>query len=115
MSVAIAGVAWGKVAAITTLGDYAFILAPAALCVFLAVWLGSGRGVYALLLLIIIGCGVLKPILESRLFFPDLPAALIGAIEVGCVLLGFFLTRLALGRGSKLYRARDAQERPLES
>ena len=41
----------GTPAALTVLSSYTFILAPAALCVFVAVWRGGGKQAHALLLL----------------------------------------------------------------
>jgi len=115
VSAVVAGLAWGEGAAITTLKSYAFMLAPAALSMFLATWLGTGRGVYVLLFLIIIGWGTVKPMLETRLFFAQMPVGLSSLLVSGCVALCFFLTRFIVAHSSHGYRAPGVQTSPLGS
>jgi len=114
-SAGVAGLVWGKAAVITTLKNYALVLAPAALSMFLAAWLGTGRGVFVLLFLIMIGWGVVKPILEVLPFFAAIPLGLTGTFAAACVLLGFLLTRLTLVRGNQGYRTQSVQEIPFGS
>ncbi len=109
VSVVVAGLVFGKAAVISTLKSYAFILAPAALSMFLATWLGTGRTVYILLFVIIIAWGTLTPIVEASQFFAQFPAVLVSALLVLCVLLSFLLTRLALVHSSRTYRTQRVQ------
>jgi hypothetical protein len=112
-STLLAALAWGQVVALTTLKSYALTLVPAALSVLLAAWLGTGRGVYILLFLIVMTCGVLGPISDERLFHHPIPVAMSSALVVAFVTLCFLLTRQVLMRSSRAYRAQGVQENPL--
>ncbi len=100
----LAGLSWGTPAALTILKSYAFILAPAALCVFFAVWRGTGKQGYVLLLLTLFGFQMAPLWLQGMLLHPKIPESQTGAFVVLCVLLAFLLTRRALRHSSHAYR-----------
>ncbi len=104
VSVLVAGLMWGEAAAITTVKSYGYILAPAALSMLVAAWLGTGRAVYILLFLIIMAWGAVPPLLEARPFFAEFHAGLVSALVAGCVLLSCLLTRQVLVHSSRAYR-----------
>ncbi len=102
-----AGIAWavlGSPAALTFLSNYIFILASAALGMFLAVWRGGGTQSYALVLLTMLGFLVGRMVLQARLHDAELTLRLAGAIAALGVLLALVLTWLALTRGGQAYR-----------
>ncbi len=100
----VAGLLFGTPAAITFLESYAFILAPASLCVFFAVWLGAGTWTYALMLLTMFGFQ-LGPLWFQRILLnPEIPGIQSGAFVALCVLLAFLFTRRALLRSSHAFR-----------
>jgi len=92
----VAGLAWGTPLALTVLRSYAFTLAPASLCIFFAVWRGTGIQAYVLLLFTMIGFQVL--------LYREIPVGLGGPIAAICVLLAFLFTHRALLHSSHTYR-----------
>ena len=103
----VAGVAWlalGTPATITVLKSYTFILAPASLCIFFAVWQGAGIQAYALLLFTMFGFQQVPLWLQVFFHYPEVPFSLTGKIVALCVLLAFLLTRRALMHSSHAYR-----------
>ena len=99
-----AGMAVGPSAALTVVNSYTFILAPASLCVFFAVWRGDSLLAYALLLVTMFGLQQVQLRLQNLLHYPELPFSLCGPIAAGCILVAFLLTRHALMRSSHSYR-----------
>ncbi|MEI7935110.1 MAG: hypothetical protein WCK27_00330 [Verrucomicrobiota bacterium] len=99
-----AGLAFGASAALTVLNSYTFILAPASLCVFFAVWRGDSMQAYALLLVTMFGLQQVQLRLQTFLHYLELPFSLCGSMVAICVLLAFLLTRRALRRSSHTYR-----------
>jgi hypothetical protein len=106
LAAAVAGTALGAPAAIPFLKSFTFILAPAALCVFLTVWLGDGMQAYALLYLTLFGFIKIHGWFQVHLNRLALPFGLIGPIVAISLLLGFLLTCGALLRSSRAYRVR---------
>ena len=100
----VAGLSLGTPAAITALKSYTFILAPASLCVFFAVWRGAGMQTSALLLVTLFGFYMVPLWLQVFFHYPEIPFNLIGPIVAICVLLAFLLTRRALLHSSHAYR-----------
>ena len=92
----VAGLAWETPLAFTVLKSYALILAPASLCIFFAVWRGTGIQAYLLLLFTMIGF--------QMVHHPEIPFSLGGPITAICVLLAFLLTRHTLMHSSHTYR-----------
>ncbi len=104
-----AGIAWpalGTPAALTFLNCYTFVLAPASLCVFLALWRGEGMLAYILLFLTVLGFQRIYGELQISFHHVEVPFDLTGPIAAITVLLAFVLTRLALLRSSHAYRVR---------
>ena len=99
-----AGLAMGIAAGLTVLKSYTFILAPASLCVFFAVWRGEGMQAYALLAITLFGLQLVQLRLQMAFHYLELPFSLCGTIAAICVLLAFLLTRCALMRSSHTYR-----------
>jgi hypothetical protein len=99
-----AGLALGVPAGLTVLKSYTFILAPASLCVFFAVWRGDSMQAYALLAFTLFGLQQVQLRLQTAFHYLELPFSLCGPIAVSCVLLAFLLTRCALKRSSHTYR-----------
>ncbi|MGO8701549.1 MAG: hypothetical protein ACLQVY_28020 [Limisphaerales bacterium] len=99
-----AGLLWGRVVAAATLKSYTFVLAPAALGVFILTQFGSGRSAYISLYLLVIAYGAGLPILSNR-YFPGIPTALSTTLVAMCVLLSFLLTRGALLHSRYAYRS----------
>jgi lysylphosphatidylglycerol synthetase-like protein (DUF2156 family) len=103
----VTGVAWltiGTAAAITVSKSYMFILAPASLCVFFAVWRGAGMQTYALLLFTMFSFFMVPLWLQAFFHHREIPFSLTGTITVVCILLAFLLTRRALMHSSHAYR-----------
>jgi len=97
----VSGAAWlisGPEGGITVLGSYAFILAPAALCICFGVWRGGGPLSFGFLLAILIGAYAV-----SR---SEVPVSLSGSIVVVSLVLGFVLTRCALSCSRRPYFTR---------
>ena len=93
------GIAWLSSDAPVTLlvlNHFLFVLAPASLCVAVAIWRGTGIQTYVMLLLMLIGF--------QSASYRNLPLYLVGAIVAVCVLLAFLVARLALRRSSHAYR-----------
>ena len=105
-SAAVAGFVLGTPAAITFLSDYAFALAPASLCVFLAVWLGEGKLGYVVLFVVFFGSQQVQLRLQSHLHLLELPLGMAAAIAGTCVMLALLLTTWALRSSRDAYRAR---------
>lgn len=105
-SAAVAALAIGTPAAVTFVSDYAFVLAPAAFCVFLLVWLGDGKLSYALLIVMFFGSQQVQLRLQSFLHVLELPVSLAAAIAAACVPLALLLTLLALRASRLAYRER---------
>ena len=105
-SAGVAVFALGTPAAITFLGDYTFALAPASLCVLLAVWLGEGKPSYAVLIVILFGSQQVQLRLQSFLHVPELPISLAAAIAGTCVILALLLTPWAIWSSRRAYRER---------
>ncbi len=105
-SAAVAAFALGNPAALTFLTDYTFALAPASLCVLLAVWLGEGKPSYAVLIVIFFGSQQVQLRLQSFLHVLELPLSLAAAIAAACVLLALLFTPLALRSSRHAYRER---------
>jgi hypothetical protein len=99
-----AGLAWGTPAGLTVLKSFTFIVAPASLCVFFAVWRGDTMQAYALLLVTMFGLQQVQLRLQTAFHYLELPFSLCGSIAAICVLLAFLLTRCALMRSSHTYR-----------
>jgi hypothetical protein len=99
-----AGVALGTPAGLTVLKSYTFILAPASLCVFFAVWRGDGIQAYVLLGVTLFGLQQVQLRLQTAFHYLELPFSLCGPIAAICILLAFWLTRCALMRSSRAYR-----------
>jgi hypothetical protein len=99
-----AGLVVGPSAALTVVNSYTFILAPASLCVFFAVWRSDSIQAYVLLLVTIFGLQQVQLRLQTFLHYPELPFSLCGPIAAVCVLVAFLLTRHALRRCSHTYR-----------
>jgi hypothetical protein len=102
-----AGGAWlalGSAAGLTVLKSYTFILAPASLCVFFAVWRGDGMQAYALMAITLFGLQLVQLPLQTAFHYLELPFSLCCSIAAICVLLAFLLTRYALMRSSHTYR-----------
>jgi len=104
----VTGVAWltiGTAAAITVSKSYMFILAPASLCVFFAVWRGAGMQAYALLLFTMFGFFMVPLWLQAFFHRREIiPLSLIGIVAAVYILLAFLLTRRALMQSSHAYR-----------
>ncbi len=100
----VAGLALGTPTALTVLSSYTFILAPAALCAFFAVWQGSGKPVYITLLLTLFGFFMGGVWLQGYLHVLEMPFGLAGPIAAIIILLAFLLTRRALLHSSRAYR-----------
>ena len=99
-----ARLAVGTPAALTVLKSYTFILAPASLCVFFAVWRGDGMQAYALLAITLFGFQLCSSGCRWHFHYLEPPFSLCGTIAAICVLLAFLLTRRALMRSSHAYR-----------
>jgi uncharacterized membrane protein (UPF0136 family) len=99
-----AGLVLGAPAGLTVLKSYTFILAPASLCVFFAVWRGDGKQAYVLLVITLFGLQQVQLRLQAALHSLELPFSLCGSIAAICVLLAFVLTRCALMHSSRTYR-----------
>lgn len=104
LAASVAGMFLGPSEAFTVLNSFTLVLAPAALCVFFAVWRGDKMEVYAFLILTLLGF-LLGPMYLRMLFhYPEHSSNLTGPIVVLCLLLAFFLTRLVILRSSRTYR-----------
>jgi len=101
-----AGLVLGAPAGLTVLKSYTFILAPASLCVFFAVWRGDGIQTYVLLAITLFGLQQVQLRLQTAPLSLEPPFSLGGAIAGICVLLAFVLTRFALMHSSHAYRVR---------
>jgi hypothetical protein len=99
-----AGLALGTAAGLTVLKSFTFILAPASLCVFFAVWRGDGMQAYALLAITLFGLQQVQLRLQTAFHYPELPLSVCGPIAGICVLLAFLLTRYVLLHSSHTYR-----------
>jgi hypothetical protein len=104
----VAGFSLGIPVAFTFLKSYAFILAPASLCVFIAVWRGAKTQGYALLLLTLFGFQLAPMWLQRFYHYREIPYSQIGAFVALCVLLAFLLTRRALIQSSLAYRVQTS-------
>ena len=94
-----AGVAWLSTDTSTTflvLKNFLFILAPASLCLAVAIWRGTGTQTYMVLLLTLIGF--------QAACYRNIPLSLVGAVVAICILLSFLIARLALRRSRHAYR-----------
>jgi hypothetical protein len=104
----VAGLSLGTPAALTALKSYTFILAPASLCVFFAVWRGAGMQTSALLLVTLFGFYMVPLWLQVFFHYPEIPFKipfnLTGPVVAICVLLAFLLTRRALLHSNHAYR-----------
>jgi uncharacterized membrane protein (UPF0136 family) len=100
----VAALTLGTPVAITILKSYVFILGPASLCVFFAVWRGAGIQGYALLLLTLFGFQLVPVWLQAILLHPRIPFIQTGTFVALCVLLAFLLTRRMLRHSSHAYR-----------
>jgi hypothetical protein len=103
---AVAWLALGKSAGLTFLGCYAFILGPASLCVFLAMWRGEGMLAYVLVIVTLFGSQRVYGWLRYATYPPVVPWGAVGAIAVAGMVLGWLLTRWALEHSSQAYRVR---------
>jgi hypothetical protein len=93
-----AGIAWLSTDTPTTLlvlKNFLFVLAPASLCLAVAVWRGTGVQNYAVLILMLIGFQVMN--------FRNLSLGLVGVISAICILVAFLFARLALRRSRHAY------------
>jgi len=98
------GLVLGAPADLTVLKSYTFILAPASLCVFFAVWRGDGIQTYVLLAITLFGLQLVQLRLQMAFHYLEPPFSLCGTIAAICILLAFLLTRCALMRSSHTYR-----------
>jgi hypothetical protein len=99
-----AGLLWGKVAAVATLKGYTFVLAPAALSVFILTQFGSGRSAHGSLYLLVIAYSAGLPILSNH-YLPGIPIAIRIALLAICIFLSFLFTRRALLHSRYAYRS----------
>jgi hypothetical protein len=106
LAAAVAWVATGTSAALTFLNCYTFILAPASLCVFLALWRGESVLTDAFLLLALFGFLKLYGELQLHLHALEVPFRLVAPLATGTVLAAFLFTYLALRHSSHAYRVR---------
>jgi len=104
-SAAVALFALDSRAALTFLTEYTFVLAPASLSVFLAVWLGEGKLAYALLIVLLFGSQQVQLRLQSHLHLLELPLGVSGAIATCCVSVALLHTCLAVRSSRHAYRA----------
>lgn len=104
LTVGIAGLALGSQAAMPFLKNFAFILAPAALCVFFAVWRGGGVQTYVLMIVTLFGFFMTPLWLRSFFNTPEMSLTVSGFIAAICLLLAFLLTRRVLSHSSHAYR-----------
>lgn len=77
------------------LKNFLFILAPASLCLAVAVWRGAGILTYVVSLLLLIAF--------QAVIYRNLSLGLVGVISAICVLVAFLVARLALRRSSHAY------------
>jgi len=96
--------AWGTSAALALVNAYTFSLGGVALCVFFAVWRGSGVAGYALILSILFGFLLAHLSLQTRFHYLERPLTLSGVVASGCLLLAFVLIRQVLLRSGRPYR-----------
>ena len=101
-----AGLILGAPAGLTVLKSYTFLLAPASLCVFFAVWRGDGIQAYVLLAITLFGFQLVQLRLQTAFHYPELPFSVCGSIAAICVLLAFLLIRCALMRSSHAYQVK---------
>ena len=106
LSAMIAVMTSGTMTAMTFLNSYTFVLVPASLSVFLAVWLGEGRLAYTLLVVTLFGSQQIQLRLQAHLHIIELPLSLAGPIAGVSLVVAFLLTQLALRFSSRAYRAR---------
>lgn len=100
------GLSLGIPAALTILKSCILVLAPAALCIFFAVWRGSGIQAYVFFMVtMMVWVWVVSAL--RNITFP-----LVGGVGVGGVMLAWLLTYYALLHSSRAYRA---QANPLGS
>jgi len=97
----VAGLFLGTSEALTVLNSFTLVLAPTALCMSFAVWRSDEKGVYALLLLIMIG--FLLGFMRLQTHYPGHPFNLAGSVMGICLLLAFLLTCLVIRRSSRAY------------
>ena len=95
--------AFGAPAALGVLKSFAYMLAPASLCVYFIVWRGAGTQTNILLLLTLFGFQLAPLCLQGIFNHPEIPVAQTGAFVAFCVLLGFLLTRRAIKHSSHTY------------
>lgn len=100
-----AWLAWGTPVARLVLTSYTFILGAAALCVFFAVWQGTGTQISVLMVLTMFAFQQLTLWLPRLFHYPKIPFMLTGPIVACCVLLAFLLTRRSLLHSNHAYRA----------
>jgi hypothetical protein len=106
LAASVAGMFLGPSEAFTVLNSFTLALAPAALCVFFAVWRGDRMEVYAFLLLTMLGF-LLGPMYLRMLFhYPEHSINLTGLVVCICFLSAFLLTRRVILHSSRAYRVR---------
>jgi hypothetical protein len=103
-----ASLAVGTQASIIALESFTFVLAPASLCVFFAVWRGDGFQAYALLALTLFGFIHLQGWLQKYLHNPQIHLSLACAAAAVSVLLAFLLTQCAIKRSRRAYLIQPA-------
>lgn len=95
-----AGLAAGTPSAIMALTGFTFVLAPASLSIFFAVWRGAGKQGYFLMYLTILGFQQVPLFFHYR----EIPFALAATTAAITILLAFLLTRRAIRLSSHAYR-----------
>lgn len=103
----VSGVAWlgaGTEVGVIFLNSYAFCVASAALCVFIAAWRGTGVQAYAWLLVGLVGFVIGYLSLQGRFHWMGMPLGVVGAIAAPSLVVSFVLTRWVLVRSSLVYR-----------
>jgi hypothetical protein len=98
----VAGLFLGTPEAFSVLNSFTLVLAPTALCMSFAVWRSDEKGVYALLLLAMIG--FLLGFMRLQTHYPEHPFNLIGPVVGICLLLAFLLMRRTLLHSSHAHR-----------
>ena len=104
LGVLIAGVAGFSADATTTLlvlKNFSFILAPASLCVAVAVWRGTGAQTYVVVILALIAAAFGSLAMSTR----NIPLSVLLPAVAICILLAFLMTRHTLRHSSHAYRA----------
>ena len=104
LAAAVANLAWGSGAALIFLKSYAFVLAPLAICLSLAVWRGGGAVTYALQFAVLFGFYLAPAWLQASVSHAELSLESTVGVASLCTLLAFLLTRHALQHSKSPYQ-----------